>query len=180
MRHFWRRRGSFDLERELRANRPEPRPEFLRALVLRVRGEGQAAPRGMRPRALRLTLVGAVTAAMLAALASVGGLGYAASAVNQAFRTAAAITVRPHHVRRPAAPHKVTAADQQEPTGTKMVVICTRAHKSMPVALKIVSTYLSHGAKLGKCTATKKRHHNAGGVKAVRSTKARKTPKNTG
>src|SRR5579864_1601839 len=171
MRNFWRRRGSFDLERELRANRPEPRPEFLRSLVLRVRGEGQAAPRASRPRALRLTLVGAVTVAMLVALASVGGLGYAASAVHQAFRTATAITVRHHHVK-PTAPHKVTAADQQEPKAIKYVRICKGGHTKM-VPLSNVSTWLAKGAKLGKCVTTTKKHHNAGGVKAVRSTKSR-------
>jgi hypothetical protein len=71
------RRGD-GLERALRAARPEPRKE----LVLAIEGRVRAA----RPRraTFRVAVPAALTAAMVAALASVGGMGYAASQVQHA------------------------------------------------------------------------------------------------
>lgn len=80
------RRGShqgLDLERELRAHRPEPRSELVHALEARV-SENPRRSRG----GFRVAFVGALTACMLFALASVGGLGYAASAVGDVGVTA--------------------------------------------------------------------------------------------
>ncbi len=82
MRTFWKRESG-DLERELRAARPEPRPEFLAALADHVRDE-------MRPRhagAFRLAFAGGLTVVMLVALAAVGGVSYAADAAAGAART---------------------------------------------------------------------------------------------
>jgi hypothetical protein len=87
---FWKRRGGLDLEAELRAARPEPRRELLHTLTERVREDGRAP---LRRRAPRLALAGALTAAMLAALASVGGFGYAATAARQAVLVAKSILV---------------------------------------------------------------------------------------
>jgi hypothetical protein len=84
VRGFFRgRQKGVDLERELRARRPEPREEFLHALEARV----QESPRRARG-GFRVAFVGAVTAVMLFALASVGGLGHAASAVSDVAVTA--------------------------------------------------------------------------------------------
>ena len=70
------RRGRHQgLESELRAHRPEPRSELVHALEARVSESPRRAARG----GFRLAFVGALTACMLFALASVGGLGYAAS-----------------------------------------------------------------------------------------------------
>jgi hypothetical protein len=78
VRGFFRgRHEGLDLEGELRAGRPEPRAEFVHALESRVREHGRRARGGFR-----VAFVGALTACMLLALASVGGLGYAASAVG--------------------------------------------------------------------------------------------------
>jgi hypothetical protein len=72
-----------DVERELRAARPEPRSEFVNALEARVRQSRRPARAGFR-----VAFVGALTACMLFALASVGGLGYASSAVGDVAVTA--------------------------------------------------------------------------------------------
>ena len=68
MKSFWKREDR--LERELRAQRPEPRAEFLHALESRV--DGKAYRRPARP--LRLGLAAALTVGMLTALAAFGGL----------------------------------------------------------------------------------------------------------
>ncbi len=76
---YWRKRHEGDLEAELRAGRPEPAPEFVSRLEARVRYDGRT-----RAGALRVAFVGALTAVMLIALASVGGVGYASSAAKDA------------------------------------------------------------------------------------------------
>lgn len=84
MRGFFRgRHEGVDVERELRAGRPEPRSEFVNALEARVRQSTRPARAGFR-----VAFVGALTACMLFALASVGGLGYASSAVGDVAVTA--------------------------------------------------------------------------------------------
>jgi hypothetical protein len=82
VRDTWQRttRG-VDLERELRRNRPEPRRDFIRALTSDIRG-GSA-----RRSSLRLAFVGGLTVVMLAAVASMGGIAKAASAVSAVVST---------------------------------------------------------------------------------------------
>lgn len=79
MRYWRRRHEPFDLEAELRTSRPEPSPEFVRQLDARVRNDGRT-----RAGSLRVAFVGALTAVMLLAVASVGGVGYASSAATDA------------------------------------------------------------------------------------------------
>jgi hypothetical protein len=79
MRYWRRRHEGFDLEAELRAGRPEPAPELISRLEARVRNDGRS-----RVGSLRVAFVGALTAVMLLALASVGGVGYASSAARDA------------------------------------------------------------------------------------------------
>lgn len=79
MRNWRRKREAFDLEEELRANRPEPRPEFVHRLEARVR-EGRRSRAG----SFRVAFAGAIAAGVLAALASVGGLGYASNYTGSA------------------------------------------------------------------------------------------------
>lgn len=80
MRYWRRRHEPFDLEAELKASRPEPSPEFVHKLEGRVRARGRTRVGG----SLRVAFVGALTAVMLVTLASVGGVGYAASAGEDA------------------------------------------------------------------------------------------------
>jgi hypothetical protein len=79
MRYWRRRQEPFDLEAELRAGRPEPSSEFVHKLETRVRANGRT-----RVGSLRVAFVGALTAVMLMSLASVGGVGYASSAAEDA------------------------------------------------------------------------------------------------
>lgn len=79
MRYWRRRHEGLDLEAELRAGRPEPAQEFTRRLEARVRNDGRS-----RVGSLRVAFVGALTVVMLLALASVGGVGYASSAAQDA------------------------------------------------------------------------------------------------
>lgn len=79
MRYWRKRHEAFDLDAELRAGRPEPAPEFISRLEARVRDSGRS-----RVGSLRVAFVGALTAVMLLALASVGGVGYASSAASDA------------------------------------------------------------------------------------------------
>jgi hypothetical protein len=79
MRYWRRRQEPFDLEAELRAARPEPSNELVRTLESRVRNDGRT-----RVGTLRVAFVGALTAVMLVALGSVGGVGYASSAAQDA------------------------------------------------------------------------------------------------
>jgi hypothetical protein len=80
MRYWRRRHEPFDLEAELRASRPEPSPDLVHQLEARVRDSGRTRVGS----SLRVAFVGALTAVMLMALASVGGVGYAASAGRDA------------------------------------------------------------------------------------------------
>lgn len=80
MRYWRKRHEGLDLEAELRAGRPEPAAEFIHRLEARVRHDGRTTRGG----SLRVAFVGALTAVMLLALASVGGVGYASSSVRDA------------------------------------------------------------------------------------------------
>lgn len=104
MNNFFRRKET-DLEGELRRSRPEPRPEFVAMLADRVRGERRR--RSTRPR-LRIAFAGGLSTALLIALASVGGLSYAANAVQ----TAATAVTRVVKVQKPRVVAVSAAADQ--------------------------------------------------------------------
>ncbi len=113
MRYWRKRHEAFDLDAELRASRPEPAPEFISRLEARVRDDGRS-----RVGSLCVAFVGALTAVMLLALASVGGVGYASSAASDA-----AVTVQ-----RVVAPSDVItvlkrspAIDQYKKPGKKKV-----------------------------------------------------------
>lgn len=113
MKGFFRgRHEGLDLEGELRAGRPEPRSEFVHALEARVR-ENPAARRARG--GFRVAFVGALTACMLFALASVGGLGYAASAVTDVAVTAKRIVKK----KGPTIIKKSSAASQYGNPKTK-------------------------------------------------------------
>jgi hypothetical protein len=107
VRGFFRERHEgLDLERELRATRPEPRSEFVHTLEDRVRADRRRARGGFR-----VAFVGALTACMLFALASVGGLGYAGSAVGDVAVTAKRIVKK----KGPKIVKKSSAASQYGP-----------------------------------------------------------------
>jgi hypothetical protein len=115
VRKFWKRRGNLDLERDLRAARPEPRPEFLRTLADRV-GERRRPYRGVR-----MALAASVAAILLVAVASVGGIGRAASAGHGFVKVATSIAF----VHTPSVIHKTAAADQYPPPTTPSPPVTT-------------------------------------------------------
>ena len=120
MRNWRKRHEGHDLGAELRAGRPEPTPELINRLEARVRHDGRS-----RAGSFRVAFVGALTAVMLVALASVGGVGYASSAATDAVSS----------VKRVVAPKDVitvlkrgSALDQYGP-GTKPAKKVTKAKK---------------------------------------------------
>jgi hypothetical protein len=85
----WRRKER-GVEHELRAARPEPKPEFLSALSEQIRAESRRSRFGARP---RLALAGVLTAGMLAAVGAFGGFGYAATAAKNAVDAVSGVLV---------------------------------------------------------------------------------------
>ncbi|HSP72575.1 MAG TPA: hypothetical protein VLN26_09415 [Gaiellaceae bacterium] len=77
------RRERKQFERELRRLRPEPRREHVATIVSTLAPAPRRRPAG-RP---RVVFAGALTAGLVVALGSVGGIGYAASAAQQAATT---------------------------------------------------------------------------------------------
>jgi len=80
-----------NLETELRANRPQPSNELVNRLEGRVR-EGRRSRAG----SFRVAFAGSLAAGVLAALASVGGLGYAANATGEAVDKAKKVVKSSH------------------------------------------------------------------------------------
>ena len=80
-----------NLETELRANRPQPSHELVNRLEGRDR-EGRRSRAG----SFRVAFAGALAAGVLAALASVGGLGYAATATGDAVDRAKKVVKSSH------------------------------------------------------------------------------------
>lgn len=131
MARFWERRRGFDLERELRAARPEPRPEFIQAVSERVE-ERRKSYRG-----LRVSFATAVVLGLLVAVASVGGIGYAASGVSEFVKSATAI-VKP---TKPRVVEKTSAADQYPSARAK---VCHRG-RVISVPASTLRGHLRHG-----------------------------------
>jgi hypothetical protein len=113
---FWKRED--DLERELRARRPEPRRELVEGIASRIVGERRrGAGRGAR-----LGLAVALTAGMLAALGAFGSLGYAANGVSRAVTAAVHAVVPAKPVKLIPAPAVSSAMAQYK------VALCFHGH----------------------------------------------------
>ena len=80
MKSIWNRQP-LDLEGELRASRPQPPADFVKALA----AEARTAP-PERTRAGRFGLAIALSGLILVVLASFGGIGYASSAASHAVK----------------------------------------------------------------------------------------------
>jgi hypothetical protein len=131
----WRRNPEGGLEAELRANKPEPSSELVHSLERRVRSH-----RDSRAGSFRVAFAGALAAGVLTALASVGGLGYAATGVGEAAEKAKRIV----HVHGVTTIRKSAAIDQYRkpkakkcPKGTKRVRgKCKRVKKARGVRFR--------------------------------------------
>jgi len=133
---FWSRRRSLDLEAELRKNKPEPSSEFVTSLAKQVRTE--------RPTArVRVAVAGALSVALLAALAPVGALGSAGSAAKGVANAAARVLAT--HAR-PVAQH--TPAASQYPKKKKVCPKGTKRHgkKCVKVKKKAKGARVTHRA----------------------------------
>ncbi len=75
---FWNKDEETGLERELRAQRPQPRDEFVRLLTDQI----TPMPRPRRVAMPKLALVAAVTAALVASLGAAGAFGAARGPVR--------------------------------------------------------------------------------------------------
>jgi hypothetical protein len=138
MKSFWKREDK--LERELRAQRPEPRAEFMKALESKV---GKAYRRPFR---LRVGLAAALAVGMLAALGATGGFSYAATGVTHAVK-AATHAVAPAHKAAPAlVSHPLSSAQAQY-----LVAMCF-LHHTIYVDSRAARILEALGAKLGPCS----------------------------
>ena len=102
MRNPWRRDP---LERQLEARRATPRREFVDELSNSI-----SAPQPASRRKFRTGLALAMTMAVLVVSASLGGVGYAESAMQQVATTVHHAAVKPKHVT---VHHSMTPADWQ-------------------------------------------------------------------
>jgi hypothetical protein len=101
VKSFWSRQRAFDVEDELRRNKPEPRSDFVANLAAHVRADRRTTRTGVR-----VAIAGALTVGLLAALAPVGALGSAGSAAKgivSASTRVVATQVRPVANQTPAA-----------------------------------------------------------------------------
>lgn len=136
MRSWRSKRESRGLEAELRANRPEPSSELVHRLEARVREDGSHSRAG----SFRVAFAGALAAGVLTALASVGGLGYAATGAGQAVEKAKRV-VHQHGVTTV---HKSAARAQYGkpkakkcPAGRKRVRgVCRKVKKAKGVSFR--------------------------------------------
>ncbi len=79
----FRKRPETDLERELRAERPSPRKEFMQMLGSQLGGDEKSRhSRGTGRTVPRIALVGAATLVLAASLGVAGALGHAGSSVK--------------------------------------------------------------------------------------------------
>ena len=105
------RRG-YRLERELRAARPQPGDELVSRIEARVHAERPALT---RRRSFRIAVPVALTAAMVGALAAVGGVGYAASSVEQAAKAVSHVFVPAKHQQAIVVEGFSSGGDQYKP-----------------------------------------------------------------
>ena len=150
---FRSRKEHRDLEAALRANRPVPRDEFVASLTERI----GSTPEPRRYGSLRLGLVGGLTAAMLVALASFGGLGYAAAGAASAA----------DKIQRVAGPATVERSSAQDQYGRR-VTICHRTgsarnpRQTITVNENAVPAHMRHGDTLGPCSGVAGAEFTAG------------------
>ena len=119
MKSIWNRQP-LDLEGELRASRPQPRADFVKALA----AEARTAP-PERTRAGRFGLAIALSGLILVVLASFGGIGYASSAASHAVKKPSAtkeVQSAAHSQYAPYTPpkaHHTAAVKASAPTAPK-------------------------------------------------------------
>ena len=172
MRH-WMRRDRF--QRQLENERPQPSDEFVSAVADRLASERVRHGAGWRP-----ALAVGFTGALVAAFALTGGIGYAASAVQEGTSAVTTLVVGPSKADKSATSKGTSQANAQSTNSTsaanrsgassqgvqtssarqqyqEKVVICHRppgnpenAH-TISVSQNAVPAHLAHGDTLGPC-----------------------------
>jgi hypothetical protein len=122
MGRFSRIRGAGRLERDLRAERPEPRADFLLGLSKHV---AESRPRRQR-RPSRVAFALALTTFMVGSFASFGGLGYAASGGTSAVNVVKKVV----KVDSPRVLDKTSARAQYGPASTPAAPAATTVAKA--------------------------------------------------
>lgn len=137
-----------DIEAELVVSRPEPEASFVKALQARVT-ENRRRSR-IRTYA-RVSFAAAITALMFGALASFGGIGYAASS------TVGAVNVAKRAVStgKPKARRVVTSGPAHDQYKPEKVTICHTTAAGHGVTISIsrsaLPAHLAHGDTIGPC-----------------------------
>lgn len=111
MKRFRKDRELLQLERDLRAIRPEASQAFIVSLASRVARDRRTPAFTGSYAWSRLAFVAALTTAVIGAFASFGGVGYAATGVTSTISTLKQIAAADHVVVRT----KSAAADQYGP-----------------------------------------------------------------
>jgi hypothetical protein len=95
-----------DLDKRLRAERPEPSSDLVSSIVSRFESRSERSQRS-----LRLGFAGALTAVALGALAAVGGVSYAATQASHAYSAVKQVVVaKPTVVNKAKQPSRPTSA----------------------------------------------------------------------
>jgi hypothetical protein len=141
----WNRKSD-DLEGELRMSRPEPPAHFIKSLSARI---GEATHEQGRHAALRRGFAVAVTVTVFGALASFGGLSYAASGAAHGVKAVkTAVTSSQPRVA------KETPAGNQY--AEKKTTICHHAGPRQRVTITVANAalpaHLAHGDTIGRCS----------------------------
>jgi hypothetical protein len=132
-------RGKDELERELRAQRPEPRRELVDGIASRIVGDR----RRRSGRRLRLGVAVALSAGMLGVLGAFGGLSYAANGVTHAVSSAVHAVV-PAQASAPSVSYSSAMAQYK-------VAMCFHGH-TLSVDSHAQGALESAGATPGACS----------------------------
>lgn len=163
MRGF--RKHTDRLERELRAQRPEPRAGFLNMLESRIAGESRGRPAAR----VRIGLAVALAVGMISALGAFGGLSYAATGVTHAVQ-AAAHAVTPSHNTAPA----LKAQPLSSAKAQYLVAMCF-FHHTIYVDSRAARILRLLGAKDGPCKGHRRTPPSSTTVVCVRGHNIRVT-----
>jgi hypothetical protein len=135
-----------NLSRELRESRPELSRDFVDTLSKHVDSSSGAGRRYAWP---RVSFAAVLTLLVLGALASVGGLGYAASTTESAVTAV-------KHVIAPSQPRVVRNSAAQSQYAHNKVTICHHNGSGQPVTITIdraaLPAHLRHGDTIGPCS----------------------------
>jgi hypothetical protein len=134
---FRNRSKASELEERLRNERPAPRAEFVRAVASRV-----DASRERTSLKLRVVFAAVLSLVLLVAVASVGGVGYAASGAQRAAQSVTNVFSPPANDSR-----ELAALDRDGPADNQYVKECRDAVKQ-----KIKAEQELHKARMQQAT----------------------------